>query len=79
MLPAAHLPSHGLTAASSSGASVSLLVTFWNSGTDTFAGYVAAMAIVPWRELVGPRSLFFHGSLHPSQEHQLQGYCVQKT
>lgn len=42
-------PHWPLTATSCSGATVSLLVTFGNPGTNAFAGCVAVIPTVPWR------------------------------
>ena len=37
---------------------VTLLVTFWNAGMSTFAGWVAVTSIVPWRESHGTKAIF---------------------
>ena len=36
----------------------SLLVTFWNAGVSTFAGWVAVTSVVPWRESHGTKAIF---------------------
>lgn len=40
-------------------ASVSLLVTFWDSGTDTVTGCATVTTIMPWRRIGGTRATFF--------------------